>query len=99
MVAEGAPEFMVSGRDSPRRPEVGKVGKIGKPGAVPGPVREGWCEGCPMRLFCLVSRRRGRGDVAQLGERLNGIQEADGSIPFSSTEDEGPREAAWPFVF
>ncbi len=29
------------------------------------------------RLFC--------GAVAQLGERLNGIQEADGSIPFSST--------------
>jgi hypothetical protein len=26
-----------------------------------------------------------RGAVAQLGERLNGIQEADGSIPFSST--------------
>ncbi len=25
------------------------------------------------------------GAVAQLGERLNGIQEADGSIPFSST--------------
>ncbi len=27
------------------------------------------------------------GAVAQLGERLNGIQEADGSIPFSSTKD------------
>ena len=26
-----------------------------------------------------------RGDVAQLGERLNGIQEVDGSIPFVST--------------
>ena len=26
-----------------------------------------------------------RGAVAQLGERLNGIQEAEGSIPFSST--------------
>src|SRR5512141_3325498 len=26
-----------------------------------------------------------RGAVAQLGERLNGIQEVDGSIPFSST--------------
>jgi hypothetical protein len=26
------------------------------------------------------------GAVAQLGERLNGIQEADGSIPFSSTK-------------
>ena len=25
------------------------------------------------------------GAVAQLGERLNGIQEADGSTPFSST--------------
>ena len=29
--------------------------------------------------------RNPRGAVAQLGERLNGIQEADGSIPFSST--------------
>ena len=27
----------------------------------------------------------GRGAVAQLGERLNGIQEVDGSIPFGST--------------
>ena len=27
----------------------------------------------------------GSGAVAQLGERLNGIQEVDGSIPFSST--------------
>ena len=26
-----------------------------------------------------------RGAVAQLGERLNGIQEVEGSIPFSST--------------
>src|SRR5262249_5003372 len=26
------------------------------------------------------------GAVAQLGERLNGIEEADGSIPFSSTK-------------
>jgi hypothetical protein len=26
-----------------------------------------------------------RGAVAQLGERLNGIQEVDGSIPFGST--------------
>ena len=29
---------------------------------------------------------RGPGAVAQLGERLNGIQEVDGSIPFSSTK-------------
>ena len=33
-------------------------------------------------LFCAPSDR---GAVAQLGERLNGIQEVDGSIPFSST--------------
>ena len=31
-----------------------------------------------------------RGAVAQLGERLNGIQEVDGSIPFSSTTLAGP---------
>ena len=29
---------------------------------------------------------RTRGAVAQLGERLNGIQEVDGSIPFGSTK-------------
>ena len=28
-----------------------------------------------------------RGAVAQLGERLNGIQEVDGSIPFGSTKN------------
>src|SRR6185295_9135457 len=31
------------------------------------------------------SGRRKRGAVAQLGERLTGSQEVDGSIPFSST--------------
>ena len=36
-------------------------------------------------LFCAVLFWNLRGAVAQLGERLNGIQEADGSIPFSST--------------
>jgi hypothetical protein len=29
--------------------------------------------------------RRASGAVAQLGERLNGIQEVEGSTPFSST--------------
>jgi hypothetical protein len=29
-----------------------------------------------------------------LGERLNGIQEVDGSIPFSSTNDLNPRLAS-----
>jgi hypothetical protein len=28
-----------------------------------------------------------RGAVAQLGERLNGIQEVEGSIPFGSTKN------------
>src|SRR3954470_23618490 len=38
------------------------------------------------------SRRRSWavGAVAQLGERLNRTQEADGSIPFSSTTRKGP---------
>ena len=31
------------------------------------------------------ANREVRGAVAQLEERLNGIQEVDGSIPFSST--------------
>ncbi len=34
------------------------------------------------------------GAVAQLGERLNGIQEVDGSIPFSSTNPFGYLRAA-----
>ncbi len=38
-------------------------------------------------LHCLV---RGRGAVAQLGERLNGIQEVEGSIPFGSTRPSFP---------
>ena len=43
--------------------------------------------GCPGRWFRLdESPSAGtRGAVAQLGERLNGIQEVDGSTPFSST--------------
>jgi hypothetical protein len=40
-------------------------------------------------LLPISARDRGstgtRGAVAQLGERLNGIQEVDGSTPFSST--------------
>ena len=32
-------------------------------------------------------QRQARGAVAQLGERLNGIQEVIGSIPFSSTKN------------
>ena len=37
------------------------------------------------RVDALVRPADLRGDVAQLGERLNGIQEVDGSIPFVST--------------
>src|SRR5258706_6134517 len=40
----------------------------------------------PTALVSVPSRSsRHRGAVAQLGERLNGIQEVDGSIPFGST--------------
>ena len=35
----------------------------------------------------MLSSAVSRGAVAQLGERLNGIQEVDGSIPFSSTKN------------
>ena len=34
---------------------------------------------------CVHSASQVRGAVAQLGERLNGIQEVEGSIPFGST--------------
>ena len=37
------------------------------------------------------------GAVAQLGERLNGIQEADGSIPFSSTKKDLRGKRPFPF--
>ena len=40
------------------------------------------------RIEALADSQDLRGDVAQLGERLNGIQEVDGSIPFSSTNHE-----------
>ncbi len=42
---------------------------------------------CSRRSFAVAPpcNRFGRGAVAQLGERLNGIQEVDGSTPFSST--------------
>ena len=43
----------------------------------------------------------GLGDVAQLGERVNGIHEVRGSIPLVSTARTGPRvdthESAWMF--
>jgi hypothetical protein len=32
------------------------------------------------------------GDIAQLGERLNGIQEVSGSIPLISTRNDEPSE-------
>ena len=38
-----------------------------------------WC------LFCESKTRKCRGVIAQLGERLNGIQEVGGSIPPGST--------------
>ncbi len=34
---------------------------------------------------------RSRGGLAQLGERLNGIEEVSGSIPLSSTDNEMAR--------
>jgi hypothetical protein len=40
---------------------------------------------CGLRLFGML--RGCRGGVAQLGERLNGIQEVRGSIPLASTPD------------
>jgi hypothetical protein len=54
------------------------------------PVQGGWAEVGPVappgsgRVPCLV-RFRSRGPVAQLGARLNGIQEVTGSIPVRST--------------
>jgi hypothetical protein len=48
----------------------------------------------------VLNRSIDSGAVAQLGERLNGIQEADGSIPFSSTkENKGVRQQQMPDPF
>ena len=38
-----------------------------------------------MRNLCIFDLKIPHGAVAQLGERVNGIHEAEGSIPFSST--------------
>jgi hypothetical protein len=38
-------------------------------------------------LYNLAARNVFGGAVAQLGERLTGSQEVDGSIPFSSTKE------------
>ena len=35
-----------------------------------------------------ASRPRARGGIAQLGERLHGMQEVSGSIPLTSTKSE-----------
>ncbi len=37
------------------------------------------------------------GDIAQLGERLNGIQEVSGSIPLISTRNDEPSEKSGGF--
>jgi hypothetical protein len=62
-----------------------KSARATRPRALPpGLSRKAVFEGDATRvLFCAPSDR---GAVAQLGERLNGIQEVDGSIPFSSTK-------------
>jgi hypothetical protein len=40
-----------------------------------------------------------RGAIAQLGERLHGMQEVSGSIPLSSTKIQNPRLMAGVFAF
>ena len=49
---------------------------------------ESWVEKINLRLSFLVKNNiftKEKGDIAQLGERLNGIQEVSGSIPLIST--------------
>ncbi len=40
-----------------------------------------------MSICDIISMLKMHGDIAQLGERLNGIQEVSGSIPLISTND------------
>ena len=54
---------------------------------------------CPIKYFLVFSKKglafppvicyytRANGGIAQLGERLNGIQEVSGSIPLISTKE------------
>src|SRR2546426_1797789 len=57
-----------------------------------------WCQTPTLRRRLRGSKRRGpllysplrRGAIAQLGERLNGIQKVRGSNPLSSTKDLAP---------
>ena len=52
---------------------------------------ESWVKKINLRLSILVKNnmfikeKKKKGDIAQLGERLNGIQEVSGSIPLIST--------------
>jgi hypothetical protein len=64
-----------------------------------GTLRTEFCRGGRVTFAATPATR---GAVAQLGERLNGIQEVDGSIPFGSTKftkrTEAPRRVAALFV-
>ena len=44
--------------------------------------------GFPVIVIKLTARTSEYGGIAQLGERLNGIQEVSGSIPLISTKNE-----------
>ena len=50
----------------------------------------------PSGCGCYKHSKSKYGAVAQLGERLNGIQEVDGSIPFSSTRSLGFPDPLFP---
>ena len=65
-------------------------------GKAPGPL---WCAGAFLKklkididkfqrcgILTKLSENRIHGGIAQLGERLNGIQEVSGSIPLISTK-------------
>ena len=47
-----------------------------------------------MCIFCISFENIG--GIAQLGERLNGIQKVSGSIPLTSTK---MKTADWPFFY
>ena len=47
-----------------------------------------------MPIFDTISWHECDGAVAQLGERVNGIHEVEGSIPFSSTKLKASESAA-----
>src|SRR5262249_43798598 len=83
-----APHVVILPGDFSRIGRPGSNGVSGRWSRAPRPRAEA-ASGCPRGVLWVYARLRSTfpacGAVAQLGERLNGIQEVEGSTPFGST--------------